>query len=147
LQFPKKAAAPKQNPAAFSAEDKQELQNVKQLCLTVMKGQKRLVREVGLVKDSVERNATAELDPEDSTAGVASYKEHEVTIHDIKEIECNQRRSLKAHLIALDMKERGEWKLDSRSEVWNKRMLTITMSALLQNFQKSNASIRARNGE
>lgn len=80
---------------------------MKQLCLTVMKGQKRLVREVGLVKDSVERNATTELDPEGSTAGVMSYKEHEVTIHDIKEIEYNQRRSLKAHLIALDMKERG----------------------------------------
>lgn len=95
----------KDNPANFSEADKQELQNVKQLCLTVMKGQKKLVREVGRVKNTVGRNSfivESGVEPKEEPA-----PQRQVTIEDVQALEERQKKHLKAHLIALDMKEQG----------------------------------------
>ncbi|CAB9527273.1 expressed unknown protein [Seminavis robusta] len=106
MQFLKKAKQSEKT-SLFSAEDKEELQNVKQLCLSVMKGQKRLVREVGRVKDSVERNtAVGETDIDGSAAGTI-HDMQEVSIFDIEELGNSQQRNLRTHLIALDMKEQA----------------------------------------
>jgi len=88
----------------FSAIEKQELQNVKKLCLAVMKGQKKLVREVGRVKDSVENTSST---AEAATAAQQKAAARQVTIEQIRGVEEMQKQNLKAHLIALDMKEQG----------------------------------------
>jgi len=82
---------------------------VKQLCLTVMKGQKRLVREVSKVKNTLQTQpsllTTMEMEPGVRTVPV--QQGHEVTLQDVKDLEERQKKHLKAHLIALDMKEQG----------------------------------------
>ena len=72
-----------------------------------MKGQKRLVREVGRVKDSVESASAAKAEAEETAAQESFSKNPEVTIQQMQELEEKQKKNLKAHLIALDMKEQG----------------------------------------
>lgn len=115
--LPPPIAVTKQKVTNFSTAEKQELQNVKQLCLTVMKGQKRLVREVGRVKNTVERTP-ALVDAESKAKVAPQSPQLAVTIKDVKELEEMQKRNLKAHLIALDMKEQGR-SIIEMSSGWN----------------------------
>lgn len=95
-------AIKRSEPTDFNGADKQELKNVKQLCLTVLKGQKRLVREVGRVKENVKRHSeTLEVDLSSKEASV-------VSIQHVRDVAENQKKNLRAHLIALDMKEQGK---------------------------------------
>lgn len=87
----------------FSGADKHELKNVKQLCLTVLKGQRRLAKEVGRVKENVQRHSVLLQDESDSKEDSSV-----LSIKHVQEIVENQKRNLKAHLIALDMKEQGK---------------------------------------
>lgn len=100
--------APKEERTSrLSTVEKQELQNVKQLCLQVMKGQKRLVREVGIVKNAVQNAPVVGDEIKESVARKTSSEEPEITAKDMRDLEEKQKRNLKAHLIALDMKEQG----------------------------------------
>ena len=104
----KRDHAPKQQRRSrLSTTEKEELQNVKQLCLSVMKGQKRLVRELGIVKNSIQNASIAGVDYQDGVSRKGSSEDPEVSIKDIRDIEIRQQKNLKAHLIALDMKEQG----------------------------------------
>ena len=97
--------------STLSDEDRQELQNVKELCLTIIKGQKRLVREIDKVKESFDQNPFAGIDSASDTTRppvVITPQRHQVTIQDVRELEEKQKKNLKAHLIALDMKEQGK---------------------------------------
>lgn len=91
----------------FSTVEKEELQNVKQLCLAVVKGQKRLVREVVQVRDNVKNNSNAIAEAGEVAAQINLRKEPEVTIQHIHDLEEKQTKNLQTHLIALDMKEKG----------------------------------------
>ena len=105
----KRYHAPKQERTSrLSTVEKQELQNVKQLCLQVMKGQKRLVREVGIVKNAVQNAPAVEVAVKESVARNPSSEGPKITAKDMRELEEKQKRNLKSHLIALDMKEKGD---------------------------------------
>ena len=72
-----------------------------------MKGQKRLVREVGIVKNAVQNAPVVGDEIKESVARKTSSEEPEITAKDMRDLEEKQKRNLKAHLIALDMKEQG----------------------------------------
>ena len=111
VSFAKEPPADKeqQHTSSLSEADKKELQNVKQLCLTVIKGQKRLKEEMNMVKESFERNPFMGIDNDPSpTPSLISPEKPQVSMQDVQNLEENQRKNLKAHLIALDMKEQGK---------------------------------------
>ena len=115
----KRDHAPKQERRSrLSKTEKEELQNVKQLCLSVMKGQKRLVRELGIVKNSIQTASIAGIDYQDGAARRGSSEDPEVSIKEVRDIEIRQEKNLKAHLIALDMKEQGN------ISSWDRRILS-----------------------
>lgn len=104
---------PLENPKATSAlseEDRQELQNVKELCLSVLKSQKRLTREVKRVRESVDQNPFSGIEDPPAALSPSSVapEERQVTHQDIEELEKKQTKDLRTHLIALDMKEQGK---------------------------------------
>ena len=102
------ARAPSRNTNAkhestLSEEDRQELQNVKELCLSIIKGQKRLVREIDKVKESFDQNPFAGIDSASEitppAAVVVSPDRPQVTIEAVQDLEEKQKKNLKAHLI------------------------------------------------
>lgn len=111
MSFAKSAPPPpppkQRDVTALTNEEKQELRNIKQLCLTVIKAQKRLVREVGKVKESLEHSSISWDSETTPPPVVITPDKPQVTIQDVHELEEAQKKNLKSHLIALDMKEQG----------------------------------------
>lgn len=95
------------NSSPNSSAEKQELQNVKQLCLSVLKGQKRLSREVLRVKESISQNISIPSILGDSVEEDSLPTITDDCIEKLRELEETQKRNFKASLIALDMKEQA----------------------------------------
>jgi hypothetical protein len=99
--------------STLSAADRQELNNVKTLCAGVVKGHKRLSREMEACKEHVastllSANATtvssAELEQQQTTL-VEKHQEQNAVL--LKEMQDQQQKHFRVQLIALDMKEKA----------------------------------------
>jgi hypothetical protein len=103
--------------STLSVSDRQELNNVKTLCASVMKGQKRLSREMEACKEHVASTVpfantttvssaeTSQQLLEQQKALVGKHQEQNAVL--LKEMQGQQHKHFRVQLIALDMKERA----------------------------------------
>ena len=114
------------NRAILSLADRQELNNVKTLCATVVKGHRRLTREMGVCKDQM-----ASLP---AVTTIASQQHQDPVVEQrnaslLKDMERQQQKHFRVQLIALDMKEQA-----MRAQV--QRMERRIVKTVLENSQQ-----------
>ena len=96
-------------PPKLCEEDRQELNNVKQLCVGVVKGHKRLVREYRQIKQGVVTTQKEVMKQHEDTDAMeaSNEKRNKQIVSLMKQVQDEQQRQFKVQLIALDMKEQA----------------------------------------
>jgi hypothetical protein len=125
--------------STLSVADRQELNNVKTLCAGVMKGHKRLSREMEACKENVastlsSANAKTNTTPVSSAETSQRLLEQQQTLVEkhqeqnaalLKEMQGQQQKHFRVQLIALDMKEKAMRAHVQKVLEYNKNALTL----------------------
>jgi translation initiation factor 2B subunit (eIF-2B alpha/beta/delta family) len=90
----------------LSPSERQELANIKLLCLTVLKGHKRLLKEMGESRNaSTPKSQRNRVSPIDPLSILDLFAQERVKL--LKDVEVKMQKQFRIQLIALDMKERA----------------------------------------